>query len=132
MKFYLATRFSDEPLRQKALALKAEFEAAGHTMTFDWMNGEDVKPYDADPTKTAHTAERAFNGAIEADFFVLLPHPEGTGMYVEYGAAVATYLKTGSPKIFILGDQKDCAMFNYHPAAIWVDSIEEILDSLEK
>ena len=132
MKFYIATRYSTDTLRKKAIALKKELEHNGHEMTYDWTSAPQLQPYAQHEAEAKKFAEIDVNAAMNADFFILLPCPNGTGMYVEYGAAIAHSIQYGGPKIFILGENKDCSMFNYHPSAHWVDSLEEILAFLEK
>ena len=130
MKFYIATRFSNDTYRNQAIKLKETLEAAGHQMTFDWMNGDDLKPYTENATQTGRVAVEALDGARLADFFVLIAEPHGTGMYVEFGAALAACAERGTPKIFVLGDEKYCSMFNFHPHAQFVENVSEILDQV--
>ena len=131
VKFYIATRYSNEKYRQLALQLKAELESHGHQMTFDWMNGENVKPYNDNPEKTTVVAKKALDGAKNADFFILIPEENGTGMYVEFGAAIAEFERTGAPKMFVMGEDKFSVLFNFHPACTFVDSLDEVLELLE-
>lgn len=132
MKFYIATRYSTVRLRNKTITLRDELEKHGHEMTFDWTNTPSLRPYEENEVDAAKYAEIDIQAAVDADIFILLPCPDGTGMYVEYGAAIASHLLRGTPRIFILGDNKNCSMFNYHPAAEWVDSLEEILTLLDQ
>lgn len=132
MKFYIATRYSDETYRQLAVEMKESLESQGHQMTFDWMNGENVKPYDENPALCNAIAKKALDGATEADFFICIAEPQGTGMYVEFGAAINSYEKTGSPKIFVMGEHKNCSLFSFHPAVQHINTLEEILAFLEK
>jgi len=127
MNFYIATRFSNEDFRQQALEIKDKLEAAGHKMTFDWMNGKTLKPYSENVEITREASQMALNGALEADLFILIPEPGGTGMYVEFGAALAKSLTDKNLRIYLLGPYKDYVLFNYHPSVVWKDSIEEIL-----
>ena len=131
MKFYIATRFSDEKFLNIALEIKKELEDKGHQITFNWMSGEDIKPYGINPEKTQKLAQMSLDGAVEADFFILIPEPNGTGMYVEFGAAIAQFEQTGKPKIFLLGEHKDCVLFNYHPAVVWKNTLEEIIEEIK-
>lgn len=110
--------------------MKQELESHGHEMTFDWMNGEDVRPYQDNQEMASKTAKMALDGAKEAELFILIAEPAGTGMYVEFGAAIAEQERTGIPKIFVLGDEKYCSMFNFHPAVTFADSLEEILEKI--
>lgn len=113
-----------------ALDIKAKLEKQGHEMTFDWTNGTDIKPYNQNVAETQKLSDLALNGAIDADVFILIPEPGGTGMYVEYGAALAQFKMTQKPKIFLLGPHKEEVIFNFHPYAVWKETLEEILNEI--
>ena len=68
MRFYIATRYSNEEYRNWAIEIKNELESLGHEMTFDWMNGTSVKPYRDNAKKAKDTAKTALEGAMHADF----------------------------------------------------------------
>jgi len=126
MKFYIATRVLNEHNRNLAIKLKAFLEKAGHSNTFDWMNyKEDIKPYLKNVEKASVFAKRDIDAVIEADFFIIIADPDGRGMYVELGAAIAS-----RKKIFIIGEPKDSSVFNFYPGIKWVSDKEEILNNL--
>ena len=130
MKFYIATRFSNELLKNKAIAIKNELEKLGHNMTFNWMSYPSLKPYDQNLVEASKIAKLDLEGVIDADFLILLPDSNGTGLYVEFGVAIAQCLMTKSPKIYLLSDSRKMLLFNYHPAVIWKKTLEEIISDL--
>lgn len=99
-------------------------------MTFDWMNGPTLKPYLKNIEITREASEMALNGALAADVFILIPEPGGTGMYVEFGAALAKSLSKQGPKIYLLGPHKDYVLFNFHPSVVWKENVDEILEEM--
>tara|TARA_B100000745_G_scaffold271879_1_gene199506 strand:- start:2312 stop:2701 length:390 start_codon:yes stop_codon:yes gene_type:complete len=126
MKFYIATRYSNEALRQKAIELKEKLEKQGHSKTLDWMSAPNLRPYAENSTDCTEVSKKLLEAVNEADVFVLIPDKNGTGMYVEYGAALQRLISSGSPQIYIVGEQKDCSIFNFHPAVRWIDDINNI------
>lgn len=103
---------------------------AGHKITHDWTNEDDdkVKP---DQLNAYHTqcAIDDIDGVMRADALVLLPHERGKGLYVELGVAFAR-------KIPVIcwryeGELPDC-IFLVHPDVITVDSLREIIETLEE
>ena len=57
----------------------------------------------------------------------MLSDEAGTGMYVELGAAIASYLERGKPEIFVIGPHNSRSMFYFHPAVQRVDNLEGVL-----
>ena len=102
----------------------------GHVCTFDWTTCPDIKPYENNSKLSALIATKAALAVQQADVFIIISHKEGTGMYVEYGIALAENLRTGVPKLYLLGQDKSCSIFNYHPNIIWKDTLEEILEEI--
>lgn len=131
MKFYIAGRFSDEKSRLLIQDMIARLTKLGHVCTFNWTIGPSLKPYEDNISLTKEMVVKATNGALEAELFIMVSHPEGTGMYVEYGLALAEHLRTGVPKMYLIGDYQSCSMFNYHPTVIWKNSLDEILVDLK-
>lgn len=130
MKFYIAGRFSDEPSRILIQESIAALEKLGHTCTFNWTVGPTCKPYEENVELTRESAVLAAKGALECELFIMVSYPGGTGMYVEYGIALAEQLRKGSPKMYIIGDHKSFSIFNYHPAVKWADNLEGVLADL--
>jgi len=132
MKFYVAGRFSDLESRLNIQDMIKVLEEKGHTCTFNWTSGSETKPYENNPELTAEYAIKAAEGVRECELFILVSHHGGTGMYVEYGIALAEHLRTGMPKLYLTGSHNNCSMFNYHPKLIWKNSLQEILADIEK
>jgi hypothetical protein len=132
MKFYIAGRFSHEPSRLLIEEMIAALTELGHECTFNWTIGPTCKPYVDNVALNQKNVLKATKGALESELFIMVSHPEGTGMYVEYGLALAEHLRTGVPKMYLIGDYQNCSMFNYHPNVTWKNSLDEILEDLKK
>ncbi len=131
MKFYVAGRFSHEPSRLLIQEMIATLTQLGHECTFNWTTGPSCKPYEDNTALTQEMTVKAVNAVLDADLFIMVSHPEGTGMYVEYGIALGKQQKSGVPKMYLTGEYKNCSMFNYHPNVIWKNSLDEILKDLK-
>ena len=131
MKFYVAGRFTDQEsidwIKNAIIAL----EKQGHTCTFNWTNAVKLKPYEDNSELSAEHAVRCVEAVKEADLFILVSHPTGTGMYVEYGVALSENLRIGSPKMYLIGNYNNCSMFNFHPALKWKTSLESIVEDFK-
>ena len=132
MKFYIAGRYSDEPSRLLIQDMTATLTKLGHECTFNWTQRADCKPYENNVELTRQSATFDANAVLECKLFIMVSHPEGTGMYVEYGIALAENLRTGMPKMYLTGDHKNCSLFNYHPNVLWRDSLEEIIAEISE
>lgn len=104
MRVYVAAKFED---KERVRALYAKLRAAGHEITHDWtfeteegMSGERLEHYLRD------CAEDDLEGVSTADIFLMYPHEQGKGEYVELGAA----LVFGKP-IVTIGPQTSCIFF---------------------
>ena len=131
MKFYVAGRFSDEKSRLLIQSMIAKLTELGHICTFDWTTGPSCKPYEENIDLTRNMTIKAAAAVLDTELFIMVSHPEGTGMYVEYGLALAGQMRVGTPKMYLFGDHKNCSMFNYYPNVIWKNSLAEILKDLE-
>ena len=96
MKFYIATKFQN---KKRFDEVKAQMEAQGHTITYDWSN---AKVNDIDQ------AMRDVLGVKEADIVIGIFEDEYVykGAIAEIGMAMAW-----GKSIFILGDWLDNMIF---------------------
>ena len=100
----------------------------GHTITADWTKHKNVKPYNEHPDDAGAYAIEDLEGVLNADVFIYITSPEvGAGLSAELGAALASHARTGSPKIFVVGDYAATNAFNYHPLVTRVADIDETL-----
>jgi hypothetical protein len=53
-------------------------------------------------------------------------------MHVELGAAIASAIKTGRPRIYIVGKTNTANLFYFHPIVQRKDTILEVMNELEK
>jgi len=127
---YIAAKWQ---LKDEVNELYEQFEEAGHVITEKWTEHTTVKPYDRKQKLSARNSEKNIEGVRDSDVFVLLSEPkEGIGKSAEFGAAVASYLETGSPIVYVLGKETNQSEHYFHPAVKRVKSIETILRDIEK
>lgn len=118
MRVYVAAKFEDQAL---VLETYRRLREAGHVITCDWT---------ALPTGDRHwgaNAVRDLAGVLDADAIILYPHDRGKGLYVELGAALATYKRV----VAITANPADESLFLYHPLVRMVGSLDEALSALE-
>lgn len=90
-----------------------------------------AKPYAQNQEKAAGYAVDSIKGVVNADIYVLFVHKDGNGVFTEFGAALAGHTMKGSPHIYAIGEEnKDAAMFHYHPAIVWKKNLEEVLNEV--
>ncbi len=124
MKFYIASRFGNlDEVRKTYKVLKQQ----GHTISLDWTIHESVKPYGQNEEKAARYSVEDVEGVRRSQVFVLLSDEAGTGMYVEFGIALQSFLEKGSPLVYVIGAYTDRCSFFFHPAVRRVKTIEEVL-----
>jgi len=116
-----------------------KLRAAGHEITHDWTHNETGDKMLAGPEaklqnleETARRARNDMQGVLNCDVYVICTSNDmaGKGMYVELGGAIALNMKTGSPKIYLIGEKKHMSIFYFHPAVIHLDTIEEVIDQI--
>ncbi|MBI4895711.1 MAG: hypothetical protein HY831_04425, partial [Candidatus Aenigmarchaeota archaeon] len=86
-------------------------------------------PYKNSPDLAKQYAIDDTNGVLNCDVFILLTDPVGTGMYVEFGLALALSIRNKTPKIFVVGNHDNCS-FYYHPNVNIRSSMEEVFEEL--
>lgn len=128
MKFYVTGRSSDYPRVEQAVK---EIKERGHEISFEWTALPMAKPYAENQERAAEYAVGSIQGVVDADVYIIFTHKDGNGVFTEFGAALAANAIKGSPRIFAIGGEKDAAMFHYHPAIVWRDSVEQVLDELK-
>jgi len=129
MKFFVTGRSTSyERVKQTFNTI----EQAGQQVTLRWTDLPMIKPYNVNAHKAAEYSLQQIKGIEESDVFVIYAHTDGTGVFTEFGAALALSQFRGTPKIYAIGDDavKSAAMFHYHPLVIWKDSIEDILSEV--
>ena len=102
----------------------------GHEITFDWTALPHVKPY-ADNVKTAtQFAKEGIDGVLQADVYILIPHQDGHGIYVELGAALVAYEQNGSPQVYVVGPEREVCMFHFHLAVKYRNLLADVWQEL--
>ena len=127
MKFYVASRFGNKDEVRKLYGI---LKQQGHNISLDWTIHESVKPYGQNEEKAARYSIEDVEGVRRSQVFVLLSDESGTGMYVEMGVALHSFLEKGSPLVYVVGDYTDRCSFFFHPAVRRVKTIEEVLEEV--
>ncbi len=125
MKFYVTGRSNNYSRVEEAFS---RIKAAGHEVTFEWTTLPMAKPYSENQERASEYAVKGIQGVVDADVYILFAHEDGNGVFTEFGAALATKAIKGKPEVYAIGEEvKSVAMFNYHPAIIWKNSLDEVL-----
>lgn len=127
MKFYIAAYFHQKPLVQ---SIFSELERLGHEIAVDWTQhaGVPLAERDSKPDVVAEYAVADLQGVISSDVFVLLSEPvDGRAKYAELGAAIASNVMNGKPRIFVVGEETNQSIFYYHPSVERTKSVEAAL-----
>lgn len=129
MKCFISGRSSnfDEICRVTHLV-----RSAGHQISHDWTVLPMVKPYSENQDRAGEYAKQQIQGIIDADACIFLAHHDGTGLFAELGAALAVWQLQGKLLIYAVSREIPEAMFHYHPAIVWKESVEEVLAELLK
>lgn len=130
MKVFVAARFGQ---KEKVRALYEELEKRGHEVIFDWTKHKPIKPYIDNQELSARYSNEDIMGVFDCDIFILLADEAGTGMHIEFGAALITNIICGGePKIYVVGEHNARSMFYFHSAVNRVNNTNELLDELDK
>lgn len=126
MEFYVAGRFSrKEEVREVYKLLKEK----GHKITADWTLHRSIQPYEQNQETASEFAVEDLEGVLKADVFMLLADAEkSTGVYVELGAAITSFVVTGKPIVYVVDESP--SLFVYHPAVRRKRSVEEVLNEV--
>lgn len=103
----------------------------GHEITHDWTVLPMVKPYSENVITAGEYASAQIKGVAEAEVYIFLAHNDGTGLFAELGSALTIAQLHGKLRIYGVSRETPEAMFHYHPAIVWKDSIEEVLEELK-
>ncbi len=124
MKYYIASRFDNKDEVRKIYARLAEH---GHEIAFDWTEHPPIKPYNDHSDQSQEFAIADLNGARNCDVLIVISSDAGTGMYVELGAAMASFLERGAPRIFVIGEHNTRSMFYFHPGVNRRATIDDVI-----
>lgn len=91
-----------------------------------------IKPYANNQELAGKCVVSQVDSILESDIFILFAHHDGTGVFTEFGAALALAQLHGKPVIYAVGDEtvQAAAMFHYHPLIQWRTSLEEVLQEI--
>jgi len=129
MKIYVATKFQE---KEKALGIIKELKELGHEISCDWTTHKSIKPYQNNQELAKRYSQEDINGVLNCDIFILIIDDElGGGMNIELGAAIASNLKSGKPKIYVIGKYEK-SMFAFHPSVKIRNSVKKVISEIEK
>jgi len=130
MKFFVTGRSTNYEKVKQTFDL---IEQMGHSITLRWTDFPSIKPYNENDAKAAEFSVQQIEGIKMTDIFVIFSHNDGTGVFTEFGAALALAQLRGTPKIYAIGDGvvRSACMFHYHPLIIWKESFAEVLDDVQ-
>jgi hypothetical protein len=111
VRIYIATSWK---ARDVAARVAAELEARGHTIARRWWE-DSPEAYECSEEYRERCAVSDREGAVAANVFILLAHPEAYGAMVEFGLALAP----GWKRVIVVhavaappGPTKDCVFFH--------------------
>ena len=121
MKFYISAMVA---LAEEVREMYSILEERGHEIAFKWTEFENPKPYGENQDISARLSDQCIKGAVSSDVFILCSDDAGTGMYVEFGAAILAHLNDKKPLIYVIekpllyviGNYHSRSMFNFHPS----------------
>ena len=128
MKFYIAARFG---LKDEVREVYKTLENKGHEIMADWTEHKPVKPYADNQEVSQEYSVEDIDAAMSCDVFILISSDAGTGMYIELGAAIANNIKTGTPKIYVIGEHTGRSMFYFHPSVMRKNTLAEVFEDLD-
>ena len=102
----------------------------GHEISLDWMVFPMVQPYKENKDLAGQFAVAQVEGIAASDVYILLAHYDGTCVLAELGAALALAQFHGKPLVYAVAKEVPPAMFHYHPAIVWKETIEEVFTDL--
>jgi hypothetical protein len=125
MEFYIAARFTEKDEVKRIYQLLSD---QGHGVTADWTTHTPIKPYDQNPETAKEYATEDMRGVEECDVFVLLTSENtGSGSAAELGGAIMSHLRTGKPRVYVIGEHQGNNVFYFHPSVSKKASIDEVL-----
>lgn len=133
MKIYLTARASNESAVKEA---ERQLLKRGHEITFRWWddNLPSAKPFKENRERAAWYAQKAIQGVIDADVYIIFASPDGNGVFAELGAALvrSTQKKEKQFLVYAIGTESDLeTLFYHHPAISWRSNLELVLQELE-
>ena len=132
MKFYISSLFAE---KDRVRQIYKKLEAQRHEITVDWTlhDGVSLEERDEKADVVCKYAEKDVNGVIERDVFVILTEPlGGRTQYAELGVAIMFNLTFGKPQIYAVGEEVNQVTFYYHLTVKRLESIDEVLDDVER
>lgn len=129
MKIYIASRFTEKIKVRKLFRI---LENKGHSITYNWTHHKNTQPFIKNSTLAANYSQNDINGVLDSGVLIVLTDEieDSKGLYSELGAALASARISGKPKIYVIGKNRDSAMFFFHPFVNRRKNIDEVLKEL--
>lgn len=121
---YIAAPWAE---REKLPAIAAQFEAAGHEITWKWWETDDIPEGGDREAELREQAENDFWGVFKCETLILINSAKSEGKAVEQGIALAS----GIP-IIAVGERglMSLNVFHYMDDYTWKPTVEEALEEL--
>lgn len=100
-------------------------ESRGHEITADWTKHKPLESYPDNAQISMEYAAEDLKGVRNCDAFIMVSDPEGTGIYIELGAAIAL-----GKKVFMIGPHTSHSVFFLLPQIKIVENLEEVFKEL--
>ncbi len=129
MKIYVASSFDR---KEEVLEIYSSLREMGFE-TVDWTRHKRIIPFNENTATASLYAAEDSTGVIRSDIFARLCGSTGNthGHKTEHGIAIASYIFTGKPVVYAIGDPSD-SMFNFHPATTRIPTVEQFLEEMRR
>jgi hypothetical protein len=128
MKFYIAARTKHRKLVEE---IHNQIVSKRHDFMSTWVDEGEIIPYEKNISASSKRAEQCVKDSSDCDVFVLISDESGCGMYTEFGYALLSNVKSGKPKIYVVGDYLNRSVFFFHPSVKRVSRIEEVFKDID-
>jgi hypothetical protein len=120
MKWYFSSRTKHKKILNQLIKLLKKYN---QQVSFDWTLFDKLDHYQENEEKSKEIALNISKAIEDTDIFVLISDLGGTDMFVELGLAIASYLKGGKPKIYIVGAYNKRSLMHFHSTINHEDTI---------
>ncbi|MDO9150507.1 MAG: hypothetical protein Q7U33_03930 [Methylotenera sp.] len=121
MNIFIATSFEAKDLFNEYKSVLTEL---GHNI-YDWTVNPSVRPYALNRNLVNKHTHENIDAITSSDCFILVTDSRSRSAFVEFGVAINSAIMTGTPKIFVIGD--DISMYIYHSTVSYVSNLNEVI-----
>lgn len=124
MKFYVAAKFEK---KEEVLAIYKKIKDMGHSISYDWTQHKNIKPYSENQETAREYSEKELLGIVDSDIFIYLSDEKGTTLHMEFGSALINSVWAGKPKIYVVGKFNDESPWFFHKKVERRETIDDVL-----